>query len=232
MREKIKALIQEFPKTYSEELGIDLRSGNSRQTFKWFLASILFAHRIPESIAKKTFKEFEKEGLVSSKKILEAGWDKLVEVLDRGKYVRYDFSTASALLAIMKQLEVEYGSLENLRKMAKDQKDLEKRLKSFFRVGNVTVNIFLRELRDAWKVETLPSRFVIEAANNLGLIKTRDPEESLKELKKVWEKNRIRGKSFVNFECALLRLGKNYCLKGKCKICRLSKFCTKKTKGF
>jgi len=232
VKEKIKALIQEFPKTYSEELGINLKSKKPKEIFKWFLASILFAHRIPESIAKKTFKEFEKEGLISSEKILEAGWDKLVEVLDRGKYVRYDFSTASALLAIMKQLEVEYGSLENLRKEAKDQKDLERKLKSFFRVGEVTVNIFLRELRNLWKVETLPSRFVIEAANNLGLIKTRNPEKALKKLKEVWKKNKVKGKTFVNFECALLRLGKNYCLKRKCKICRLSKYCIKKKKGF
>jgi len=229
---KIKLLLETFPQTYSEELGINLKSKDSKEIFKWFLASILFAHRIPESIAKKTFKEFEKEGLITPKKILDAGWDKLVEVLDRGKYVRYDFSTASNLLAIMKQLETEYGNLENLYKKAKDQKDLEYRLQEFQRVGPVTVNIFLRELREIWKVDPLPSKFTIIAANKLKLIKTKNPEKALIESKKIWKNNKIKNKNFSNFETALLRLGKDYCNKNKCKICSLEKLCTIKKKAF
>lgn len=231
MKEKIKLLLKIFPQTYSEELGIKLKSKKPKEIFKWFLASVLFAHRIPESIAKKTYKEFEKEGLITSKKILDAGWDKLVQVLDKGGYVRYDFSTATALLGIMKQLEVKYGSLENLYKKAKNQKSLENRLKEFKRVGAVTVNIFLRELRDIWKVDPLPSKFTIIAANNLSLIRTKNPEKALEELKKIWEKNKVKNKTFANFETALLRLGKNYCNKNKCKICSLVKLCTIKKKG-
>ncbi|MBN2187383.1 MAG: hypothetical protein JW732_08065 [Dehalococcoidia bacterium] len=37
-------------------------------------------------------------GSVTPQIILEAGWDKSVEILDSGSYVRYDFSTASNLL--------------------------------------------------------------------------------------------------------------------------------------
>ena len=97
-------------KRYSEELGLDLTKPDDR--FKWFIASILFAKRISAEIAKKTFRQFENEGLTSPERILEAGWNKLVDVLDSGGYVRYDFSTASNLLAIMKKLKEEYGDLE------------------------------------------------------------------------------------------------------------------------
>jgi len=232
MNKKVKLLLEIFPQTYSEELGIDLKSKKPEDIFKWFLASILFAHRISETIAKKTYKEFEKEGLITSKRILDAGWNELVRVLDNGGYVRYDFSTATALLAIMKQLEVEYGSLENLYKQAKNQKDLEEKLEEFPRVGPVTVNIFLRELRDVWKVDPLPSKFTIIAARKLKLIKSSNPEKALKELKEICSKSRAKEKTFANFETALLRLGKDYCNKNKCKICSLAKLCTIKKKPF
>ena len=85
-------------KIYSEDLGIDLKSGKEPELFKWFLACLLFGKPIQQEVAKRTYFEFEKEELLAPQKILEAGWDNLVEVLDRGHYVRYDFSTATKLL--------------------------------------------------------------------------------------------------------------------------------------
>jgi len=231
IKEIIKILLQTFPQTYSEELGIDLKSKKEGEIFNWFLASILFAHRIGENIAKKTYTEFKGEKLLTPEKMLDAGWDELVRVLDNGGYVRYDFSTASALLEIMKKLKADYGSLTKLHEQSKDQKDLEDMLKEFKRVGPTTVNIFLRELRDIWKAEPLPSKFTVIAANNLELIKTKDPDKALNQLKKVWRKNKIKNKTFSNFETALLRLGKDYCNKNKCKICRLQTICPLKKKG-
>ena len=89
--------------TYSEELGLDLTKPESR--FKWFLASILFAKRISAEIAKRTYRRFEEEELTTPDRILTAGWDRLVQVLDSGGYVRYDFSTATNLLRIMEELK-------------------------------------------------------------------------------------------------------------------------------
>lgn len=211
MNQKIKALLKAFPQTYSEELGINLKSKNQREIFKWFLASILFAHRIPESIAIKTYKEFEKEKLLTPEKILDAGWDELVRVLDNGGYVRYDFSTASALLEITKNLKEKYGSLEELYEQAKNSNELELKLQEFKRVGPTAVNIFLRELRGIWKkANPSISEFVKLAAKNLDI--------RLEEFNK-------RTKKFVKIESALLRLGKNFCRKNKCKICKLKNFC-------
>jgi len=230
MNKKIKLLLEKFPLTYSEELGIDLKSKREEEIFKWFLASILFGHRISETIAKNTYREFEKEELLTPDKILDAGWDELVRVLDNGGYVRYDFSTASALLDIMNNLKEKYGSLSNLYKKSKDQMNLENKLKEFKRVGPVTVNIFLRELRDILAVDPLPSDFTIIAANNLKLIRTKNPEKVLTQLKKIWKKIKIKCKTFPNFETALLRLDKDYCRKKRCKVCKLLICCTFKKK--
>ena len=62
--------------------------------------------------AKRTYRQFEKEGLTTPEKILSAGWDQLVGVLDSGGYARYDFSTATTLLGNMKELKEKCGSLE------------------------------------------------------------------------------------------------------------------------
>ena len=56
---------------------------------------MLFAKRISVEIAKRTFRIIYEEELDTPEKILNAGWDKLVEILDIGGYVRYDFSTAT-----------------------------------------------------------------------------------------------------------------------------------------
>lgn len=186
--------------TYSGELGLDLSKPEDR--FKWFLASLLFAKRISAQIAKKTYRRFEEEGLTTPVKILAAGWDRLVEVLDSGGYVRYDFSTASNLSRIMKELKEKYGDLEELHRQASKPRDLEKRLQEFVGVGPVGINIFLRELRDSWeKAKPKPSRIAVEEAHRIGL------------------------KEVEPYESALVRLSLEYCKKYKCKECPVQIHC-------
>lgn len=138
---------------YSEELGIELKKNNDDEFFKWFLASILFGTRISETIAKNTYRTFEKYNLLEPQKILDAGWDFLVNpIMREGGYVRYDFKTSTKILIICETLIKEYdGSLIKLYGNSKNEKDLENRLLNFYGIGPVTVNIFLRELRSYWK---------------------------------------------------------------------------------
>lgn len=190
--------------SYSQELGIDLDREEGR--FKWFLASILFAKRISSQIAKRTYKEFERAGIVTPESIVEAGWDKLVEVLDRGGYVRYDFSTASNLLEIAASLQEKYGSLENLHTQAKDSGDLMKKLLEFKGVGPTTVNIFLRELKGIWgKAKPAISPIAKQVADKLGL-----KEEEIE---------------YPNIESPLVRVGLEFCKGGRCSICPVREGC-------
>lgn len=84
---------------------------------------------------------------MSPEAILRAGWDKLVEVLDRGHYVRYDFSTATKLLDVCKTLKEKYGTLSALIKKSKNRQDLRRRLEEFKGIGPVTARIFLRGIK-------------------------------------------------------------------------------------
>lgn len=216
----IQALLKILGGKFSTALGINLKNSGSGEIFKWFLASILFGARISEKIAVNTFKEFEKRKVLSPDAILKTGWEGLVELLDAGGYVRYDFKTASKLLEIVKDLKEKYdSSLNKLHQESKGTGDLEKNLQSLGKgIGEITTNIFLRELRDIWKkAEPYPSDLVILACRKSGLIPSgiSSKEKILTELKSIWQENKIKGKDFADFEAALLRLGKDYYHKGK-----------------
>ncbi|MFQ6089592.1 MAG: hypothetical protein ACE5K0_11935, partial [Candidatus Methanofastidiosia archaeon] len=162
-------------KTYSSELGIDV----AEDPFKWFLASVLFGARISEDIASRTFKEFEKAKVTTPEEILRTSRDRLVEILDSGGYVRYDFKTAEKLLEMSCNLKERYGKIERL----KDDPKIEEKLMGLAKgIGEVTINIFLREMRGVWNVEPELSKYVIQASKNLGLIE--EEGNALEELKK------------------------------------------------
>ena len=133
-------------KIYSKDLGIDLKSKKEKELFKWFFACLLFGKPIQQEVAERTYFTFVKTGIVTPDKILDAGWDKLVAVLDKGHYVRYDFSTATKLLDVCRQLRTRYGSLKRLLGQSENRKDLRRKLLEFKGVGPVTVRIFLRDL--------------------------------------------------------------------------------------
>lgn len=202
---KIDVLLDTFP-LYSEDLGIDLKEPAGR--FKWFVASILFGARISEKIAVNTYKRFEACGLDSPEKIVAAGWDELVNVLDEGGYVRYDFSTATKLLGIMEALQEQYGSLEDLYEGAVDTEDLKKRLLAFKGVGAVTAQIFLRELRGVWQICLEVSTRAQSTAKNL--------EINLHELD---------GEMLARVETALVKLSIRYCAKKRCEQCPVRGLC-------
>jgi endonuclease III len=157
---------------YSEELGIELARRDDRELFKWFLASILFGHRISETIARHTYQAFARYGLLDPRRILAAGWDFLVNpIMREGGFVRYDEKTSRQVLRVSEQLLAAYGgSLTRLHAEARDARDLEARLERFYGVGPVTANIFLRELRPYWeKADPEPLPIVRELARRLGV---------------------------------------------------------------
>ena len=132
---------------YAKDLNIDLLSKQETAYFEWFLACLLFGKPIQQEVAKRTYFEFVNEGLTNPDAILRAGWDKLVEVLDRGHYVRYDFSTATKLLDVSKALKEKYGTITNLLKQLKTIDELSARLQEFKGIGPKTTEIFLRDMK-------------------------------------------------------------------------------------
>jgi len=223
IRETIEELVDGFGKRYSTELGITLEGSKTDEVFKWFLASILFGARISEKTASKTYLKFIENNLKTPESVLRAGWDRLVEVLDSGGYARYDFKTAAKLLEVMHNLKNMYGGdLNLLHGEATGPRDLELKIKELGKgIGDVTVSIFLRELRGIWdKADPQPQDLAMEAARRLGFTKGKVTEESdrievLEELKTLWSRNRVEGRGFIDFETALVRYGKDVLKKRK-----------------
>ena len=137
----------EQKKIYAKELGIDLSSKQEAEYFKWFLACLLFGKPIQQEVAKRTYFEFVNDGLTNPDAIIQAGWDKLVEVLDKGHYVRFDYSTATKLLDVCRALKEKYGTITNLLKQSQSIDELSSRLQEFKGIGQKTAKIFLRDIR-------------------------------------------------------------------------------------
>lgn len=172
---------------------------------KWFLASILYSKPIRESSATRTFRCFERHRVTTASRVIDAGWDRLVSILDEGGYTRYDFSTADKLLEVFGSLQKQYGgSLNRLYEASRDGEEVEANLKKLGKgIGDITVSIFLRDMRRIWrKVDPRPTPLVTMAMKNLGI----------KDLKGCAREKRI---DLVRLETALLRYSKNFLKKRK-----------------
>ena len=202
---KLEDYLSRYGRLFSEELGIDV----SRHPFQWLIASVLFGMRINTTIAKNTFLAYKRNGLVMPRSILQAGWRKLVSVHGEGGYVRYDGMTADYMLEICKKLVDDYGGrVEKLDDLSNSPRDLEKRLLEFKGIGPVTASIFLRELRGIWKnADPFPTSIEVLAARKLGITRSRKREKVLDDMKRFWERNKVRGYDFRNFEAMLVRVG-------------------------
>jgi len=222
--------------TYSQELGIDLSRGKSSEIFKWFLAAILFGARISETIARNTYLRFVEYDVLTSQNITRLGWHRLVDVLDSGGYVRYDFKTADKLLEVMQNLMTWYhGDLNILHQLATGAAELEQRIQDLGKgIGPTTARIFLRELCTIWDKAKPPiSPIAVLCAGNLGIISPGGENISaiMKILNKIWTQNDRDTKDFPVFESALIRVGKDYCRKNHCSTCLLNSLCRKAHQG-
>jgi len=133
-------------KIHAKDLGIELSSPQESSYFRWFLACLLFGKPVQQEVARQTYMEFMKSGLVTPDAIVQAGWDRLVSILDEGHYTHYDFSTATKLLDIMQDLKEREGTLLSLLKACHSRDELSSRLQEFKGVGPKTAEIFLRDL--------------------------------------------------------------------------------------
>jgi len=197
---------------YAGALGIDLAAPDAAERFKWFLAALLYGTRISVALATRTWREFATRGVLTPDQILQTGWDGLVVILDAGGYVRYDYKTATKLLAVCETLMQDYGgSLDTLHDAAADPRDLENRIKALGKgIGDTTIGIFLRELRGFWaKAEPPLSPLALSAATALGYLRpvTLDPDRALARLRRLWAADGQTAAGFADFESALVREG-------------------------
>lgn len=206
----LPTLMAELGGSYAAALGITLDGLRAEEVYKWFLAAVLYGAPIPEAQATRTWREFERNGVLTLQRVLDTGWDGLVRMLDAGGYTRYDFKTATKLLDVNRTLLADYqGDLNALHAAATDPADLERRIVALGKgIGPVTADIFLRELRGRWKKAQPPlSPLALAAAAELGFLAAgTGAEVALPQLQRQWRRSGAPGR-FSDFEAALVRAG-------------------------
>lgn len=135
-----------------DDLGIDLSKPTDAQVFKWLVACDLFGRRISQDIAAAAFKELDKARLLNPRKLADADWQQLVDLLGAGGYKRYDESTASELIKLGEDALDSYGGRmsritagEGRKKASKAE--VKRRVQKFKGIGPTAAGIFVRELR-------------------------------------------------------------------------------------
>ena len=206
--------------SYAFVLGIDLNGLKSVEIYKWFLAALLYGARISEKIATHTWQAFKKHHVMSPRQVISAGWDGLVALLDEGGYTRYDFKTATKLLAVNQSLLSDYdGNLNQLHAAAGDARDLERRITALGKgVGKVTTQIFLREMRGRWRhAKPALSPLAWHAAEVMGYLAkhVENDARALEQLQIIWSNTNQAVNKFPDFEAALVRYGLHLRHQGK-----------------
>ncbi|HJP81202.1 MAG TPA: hypothetical protein VJ841_02315 [Candidatus Saccharimonadales bacterium] len=131
----------------AESLGLNVLAEDD--LFRWFLLSYLFGKPIQSTVALETWRVLMANHLDTPWALLKLKHRQLVRLLDKGKYVRYDESTARAIHTCMDQLVREYdGSLLMMIEASRDEDELSQRLQELYGVGAKVAEIFMRETEE------------------------------------------------------------------------------------
>lgn len=189
---------------FSSELGIELEAGGAAIE-RWALAATLFGARISAATAMRTYRALSAAGVTTLAEAAERPDQELVELLDRGGYARYDFRTAEKLKRIGAMLvERGDGTIWSLIAGAQSYAQLAARLKELPGWGDVTVALFLRELRGVLDAAQPPlDPRAREAALHLGILASASPRGELSALRALAHRAGVDPR---DLEAALIRL--------------------------
>lgn len=135
---------------YSAELGIDVDAGDA-QIERWFLAATLFGTRIAARLAERVFRELAGAGLARISQVRHVPAADLIALLDAGGYARYDLRTATRLAELSEVVDDRYdGQVAVIGRRFPAYPELRAALDALPGWGEVTVRLFLRELRGVW----------------------------------------------------------------------------------
>ena len=140
--------MRQEPIHYASDFNLDVATGDD-DMFAWFLLSYLFGKPIQSAVAVRTWQIFIDRKLDTPWAIVETSHRKLVNILDEGKYTRYDEVTATGLRPCMQQLIDGYeGSLVLILENSQTEDEFSKRLQELYGVGPKTAEIFTGETQE------------------------------------------------------------------------------------
>jgi hypothetical protein len=139
---------------------------------RWFLAATLFGTRISARVAERTFRELSAAGLARIRQAGRVPAAELVSLLDAGGYARYDFRTAARLVQLSEVVCDRFGGqVASISDKRPSYPELHAVLDALPGWGEVTVRLFLRELRGVWPGAQPPlDERAAAAARHLGLL--------------------------------------------------------------
>jgi len=169
--ELVRAVLDRYPRTYGEELG--LRSlDRPSALFRLLVMALLMSARIRASIALDAARALARAGWTTPRRMADATWAERARVLNRAGYARYDERTSTMLADTSELLLGRYGGdLRRLRDDADQEPHSERRLlKECKGIGDVGVDIFFREAQRAWtELYPFADARALAAARRLGL---------------------------------------------------------------
>ncbi len=166
-----RAILERYPRTYGEELGLRRLDAPS-PLFRLLVMAHLMSARIRASVAVDAARALSEQGWTTPRRMAEASWEDRTRVLNQAGYARYDERTSSMLGDASELLLDRYRSdLRRLRDEADQDPAQERRLlKAFKGIGDVGVDIFFREAQRSWpELYPFADRRALEAAEKLGL---------------------------------------------------------------
>lgn len=152
-RKKVDALLDRYGTTYSEELGLDAVDPGPSDLFRLLTASLLASARISGDLAVRGARALAEAGWTTVERMAASSWSDRARTLNEAGYARYDERTAT-MLGETADLVLERwdGDLRNLRAEAERDPGTERRLlKRCKGIGDAGVDIFFREIQDAWR---------------------------------------------------------------------------------
>jgi hypothetical protein len=168
----VEALLARHGRLFSAELGLDLRSKDPSVLFQWLCAAYLLGGRIRAAAAEEAAQALLRAGWSTPARMAATTWEERTRLLNRSGYARYDESTSRRFGEMAEMLIERYdGDLRRLREAASHDPDDERRLfKQIKGIGDVRVDIFVREVQLVWN-EHYPfaDRRALNAAATLGL---------------------------------------------------------------
>lgn len=177
-KDTVKELLDKYGSTFCAEIGIPIEKGTPSALFQWLFSANLFSARIGSSIATDAARALIKDGLTTPEKMKNTTWNHRVRILNEAHYTRYQEKTSTFLGDLSEFLVEKYkGDLNNLKEEAgKDQQKLQELLKEVKGMGDVGVDIFLREAQAAWTdLYPFADKKALQAAQRIDLPK--EPEK-------------------------------------------------------
>ncbi|WP_159942628.1 endonuclease [Nocardiopsis sp. FR6] len=198
--EVARAVVEEAGRTLAAEAGIRMADGPAPLWQLLVLVNLMSA-RISADIAMSAARELNGAGGTTPDGMVALSWQDRVDALGRGRYVRYDESTATRLGRCADRVREEYrGDLRRLgEESGRQVARLESALREFPGIGPAGAAMFCREAQAVWPwLRPYTDDHVLSGAAEVGLPEDGD---ALAEL--------VRGEDMAPLAAGLARISRD-----------------------